>query len=185
MTTWFSADFHLGHANIIKYCNRPFATAGEMDEVILGNLEARVDDGDTLYFLGDLTFSSQLAEIFFERFKNIEIHFIIGNHDNKGVIKLAREHCKSVSPLMDICIEDTPITLCHYAMRVWDKSHFNAWQLYGHSHGTLPPVGKQIDVGVDNFDFFPVSHAGLAELMASRPDNTNYIPPELRDRSKE
>ena len=30
------------------------------------------------------------------------------------------------------------IVLCHYAMRVWQKSHYGAWMLYGHSHGTLP-----------------------------------------------
>ncbi|KKL95432.1 hypothetical protein LCGC14_1854620, partial [marine sediment metagenome] len=70
---------------------------------------------------------------------------------------------------------DQPITLCHYAMRVWDKSHFNSWQLYGHSHGTLNGIGKQYDVGVDANNFLPVSFANLTELMEAKKDNFNYI----------
>ena len=31
------------------------------------------------------------------------------------------------------------VVLCHYAMRVWDRSHYGSWHLYGHSHGNLPP----------------------------------------------
>jgi hypothetical protein len=31
-----------------------------------------------------------------------------------------------------------PIVLCHYAMRVWNRSHHGAWHLYGHSRGNLP-----------------------------------------------
>ncbi len=29
---WFTAGFHLGRANIIRYCNRPLSSAVEMDE---------------------------------------------------------------------------------------------------------------------------------------------------------
>jgi len=45
---WFISDTHFGHANIIKYCSRPFRTAGEMDKVILDNINAVVKPDDTL-----------------------------------------------------------------------------------------------------------------------------------------
>jgi calcineurin-like phosphoesterase family protein len=46
--TWFTADFHLGHANIIRYCNRPFSTVEEMDQTILERLNASVKVNDVL-----------------------------------------------------------------------------------------------------------------------------------------
>ncbi|MBN1800465.1 MAG: metallophosphoesterase family protein [Candidatus Lokiarchaeota archaeon] len=177
---WFTADFHLSHANIINYCNRPFKDVRTMDEKILDNLEHKLNPGDTLYFLGDLTFKESTATAFFERFSQCDIHYIVGNHDSKQVIELAKEYCKSVNQVKDIKLKNQNITLCHYAMRVWNKSHFNSWQLYGHSHGRLEPIGKQHDVGVDNCNFSPISFRELLDLMEKKPDNFNYIKPENR-----
>src|SRR5260221_546680 len=36
MKVWFTADTHFGHGNIIKYCNRPFLTDAEREEVRRG-----------------------------------------------------------------------------------------------------------------------------------------------------
>jgi calcineurin-like phosphoesterase family protein len=177
---WFTADYHLSHKNIMKYCNRPFSDVSDMNDTIIGNLESKVREGDTLYFLGDLTFDAQLARSFFERFTDIIIHFVVGNHDRTPVVKLASEICKSVSQLKDIRVGGQSITLCHYAMRVWNKSHFNSWQLYGHSHGRLDPLGKQYDVGIDNNNFSPISYKELFRIMKQRPDNFNYIPANKR-----
>jgi len=177
---WFTADFHLSHKNIIKYCNRPFKSVEEMDDSIIINLTESVKSGDILYFLGDLTFKKETAIEFFDILKGIEIHYIIGNHDSKEVINIARQFCASVTNLTDIYIHDQPISLCHYAMRVWNKSHFNAWQLYGHSHGSLGPIGKQCDVGVDTNNYRPISFENLKVIMEKMPNNFNYIPPERR-----
>lgn len=164
---WFTADFHLSHQNIIKYCNRPFKNIQEMNSTILSNLESKVKQGDILYFLGDLTFKTEVALEFFEKFRDIDIHFIIGNHDHTDVIQLAEEYCKSISRLKEIQIENQPITLCHYALRVWNRSYYNAWQLHGHSHGNLTPLRFQYDVGMDNNNFYPISFKELKSMLNS------------------
>ncbi|MHA1459492.1 MAG: metallophosphoesterase family protein [Promethearchaeota archaeon] len=168
---WFSADFHLSHKNIIRYCNRPFSSVEEMDTILIRNLEERLRPKDILYFLGDLTFKEPVARNFFKRFSAVEIHYIIGNHDSGDVIKLAEKYCVTVSNLKEINVENHHIILCHYAMRVWNRSHYNSWQLFGHSHTKLEPVGKQYDVGVDNNSFYPVSIKRLEQIMESQQNN--------------
>lgn len=176
---WFTADFHLSHKKIIDYCNRPFKNIEEMDAILVNNLKSKLKSKDTLYFLGDLSFKKSAAEFLFEELKDIEIHFIIGNHDSKVVIKLAKEFCSSVSKLKNINCNNQSITLCHYAMRVWNKSHFNAWNLFAHSHGKLAPIGKQYDVGIDNNNFMPISFEQLVVIMEKQPNNFNFISQRL------
>jgi calcineurin-like phosphoesterase family protein len=67
------------------------------------------------------------------------------------------------------------IVLCHYAMRVWPRSHYNSIQLHGHSHGRLLPIGKQWDVGVDNNNYHPVPFDQIIEIMSVREDNFNLV----------
>jgi calcineurin-like phosphoesterase family protein len=43
--------------------------------------------------------------------------------------------------------------------------HHGAWHLYGHSHGALPPYGKSFDVGVDCWNYKPVSFEQVQEKM--------------------
>ena len=65
------------------------------------------------------------------------------------------------------------IVLFHYGMRVWNRSHRGAIMLYGHSHSTLPPHGKSVDVGVDckeiTSEYRPVSLDEVIEYMKDRP----------------
>ena len=177
---WFTADFHIGHTNIIKYANRPCKNVEEMNETILGNFCASVKDRDLVFFLGDIAFGEDLAKHVLTRMlQKTEVHFILGNHDKK-YIKSIELLAGSVNNLLDIEIDDQPITLCHYAMRIWNKSHFDSWQLFGHSHGRLPPLGKQWDVGIDNNLFLPISFESLKNLMKHQPHNENYLPEDKR-----
>ena len=50
---YFTADTHFGHYNVIRFCDRPFASAEEMDEAMIQNWNERVTGNDTVYILGD------------------------------------------------------------------------------------------------------------------------------------
>ena len=58
---YFTSDLHLGHRNIIRLCNRPFATIEEMDETLIRNWNAKVTNGDTVYILGDFCYKGGMA----------------------------------------------------------------------------------------------------------------------------
>jgi calcineurin-like phosphoesterase family protein len=165
----FTADFHFGHDNIIRYCNRPFRSVEEMDQTILDRLNASVKANDILYFLGDFCIGSKAKAL--EHRKQIrckKIFAVPGNHD-KQVRKLTDEF-SWLSNLAEISIHGQPIVICHYAMRVWNRSHHGAWHLYGHSHGNLPdtPTSLSMDVGVDTHDFQPWHFDEINLLMTEK-----------------
>ncbi len=59
---FFTADTHWGHANIIKFCDRPFVSIEEMNEVLISKWNAKVTGNDTVYILGDMFFRIDDAE---------------------------------------------------------------------------------------------------------------------------
>lgn len=183
---WFSSDWHLGHENIIKTCNRPFASVEEMNASILFNMIEKIQKGDTLYFIGDLAFSSETARKTLEFFRLNRIHFvwILGNHDH---------HCQPMK-LNSLCREITQnliyknkeknlqIHLNHFPMRVWHNSYRNSFQLFGHVHTSSPeldfleqpPYGKSLNVNLEFHDYLPYSLEEVIEIMKNKPDNVDY-----------
>lgn len=174
---WFTSDWHLGHENIIRYCNRPFKNALEMDEEIILKCNESAGVADVLFFIGDFCFYDrrrdecsyeELAEQYRSRINCQNIYFIHGNHDKKLRGSDAfRKLWRGTYDLLEVEVNQQRITLCHYAMRVWDKSHHGSWQLYGHSHGDLADDPKLLsfDCGVDCFKFYPVHFNHVKEIM--------------------
>jgi calcineurin-like phosphoesterase family protein len=118
---WFSADFHLGHSNIIRYCDRPFGSAAEMDEAILDRVNESVKAADELYFLGDFCIGGpKVAAAYRQKIRCKKVYFILGNHDR--VIKRIVDQFVWVKEIAEVNIRNQPIVLCHYAMRVWHHS---------------------------------------------------------------
>ena len=171
--TWFTADFHLGHKNIIRYCNRPFDTVEAMNSTILERLNSAVKANDVLYFLGDFCIGPKARALELRReIRCKKIFAVPGNHD-KDTRKLTQEF-SWLGDLAEVSINGQRIVLCHYAMRVWNHSSHGAWHLYGHSHGRLPTLGNSLsmDVGVDTHDFSPWSFDEIRDQMTAKAART-------------
>lgn len=142
-----------------------------MDEVMIERWNEKVSPGDWVYHLGDFSFKD--PQDYVKRL-NGRIILILGNHDRKRLSAL-KECFGCVHELLTIKEKGKDIVLCHYAMRVWPKAHFNSWHLYGHSHGKLEPMGKSFDVGVDCTGFAPININTVEAVMVARSDNPSLI----------
>lgn len=189
MTIWFTADHHFGHENIIKYCRRPFDSVQQMNAELVRRWNERVSINDTVYHLGDFTLGIELFPWIEQLAGNIKI--VPGGHDirwntpenNRGdpyrftasgtVVEVLPPLVSVEFPEWGDGVHPLVVVLCHYAMRVWDRSHYGALHLYGHSHGGLPGWGRSIDVGVDCHDFYPICLEDVIDRLADKlsPDS--------------
>ena len=164
--TYITSDSHFGHKNIIKYCNRPFSSVEEMDETMIENWNAKVKPNDTIYHLGDFSFSKNPQQ-YFKRLNGRKI-LIRGNHDGLAIVDLGWD---GVHHYYELKVGKQLIVLFHYGMRVWNGSHHGSWHLYGHSHGKLPSSGLSFDAGVDCHNFSPISYDEVKIKMESLKNN--------------
>lgn len=182
---FFTSDAHFFHRNVIKYDNRPFDNVEQMNEQLILNWNSVVEQEDEVYYLGDFGMGASEDKLFniLQRL-NGRIYYIFGNHDK--VVKRSRRMLGRfiwAKDLAEIIIADPDapkgrqsIVLCHYAMRVWNKSHHGSWCLYGHSHDSLDKEivwGKSMDVGVNSAyrilgEYRPFSYDEIKKIMSRR-----------------
>ena len=173
---FFTSDSHLGHANIIKYCNRPFKNTDEMDEALIKNWNVKVKPNDKVYFMGDFTFNNPAK---YRARLNGDIFFIRGNHDSTSEeffrrVGAGQHSFQWMRDVHNLKVGSQEIWLSHYAHRVWPKSGRGAWMLCGHSHGTCKEIlpeatdGMILDVGVDVHNYTPLSFDELKAIMLTK-----------------
>lgn len=152
---YFTADTHFYHKNIIKYCNRPFDTYEEMNKAIVERWNSIVEEDDTIYHLGDVTFRYNYQELEVVRRLKGKKFLIPGNHDQQKVInKLS--HTFTVLPETHI-LEDLKVVLYHCPLEDWYKKDEGFILLHGHSHGGSKKEKGRLDVGVDVHNYTPIS----------------------------
>ncbi|MEO7099118.1 MAG: metallophosphoesterase family protein [Luteolibacter sp.] len=175
-SVFFTADTHFGHDKIVGLAKRPFDNIKDHDQSLIAWWNKAVHKGDTVYHLGDFAWHSIPA---YREQLNGNIHLVLGNHDR---LKSADIACfASVSEYKKVKVDTQLIYMMHYAMRVWNRSHYGSWHLYGHSHGTLPdlPYARSLDIGVDVHGYMPVPFERVAQLMARktwRPVDQHGLP---------
>lgn len=192
---FFTADSHFGHHNVIRYCNRPYENAAEMNEKLINNWNSVVPPKGTVYHLGDFFMGNS---IFWEPVLNRlngEIHLVKGNHDKKVLKEPFTSRFASVNDYAEIFVNDKDapmkrfhIVMMHFPILSWNGSNHGSWHLHGHSHANQSIMAananvKRLDVGVDNplCGYSPFSFNQIKEIMESKThlhnrhgDSTEY-----------
>jgi calcineurin-like phosphoesterase family protein len=174
MTIWLTADLHIGHYNIIRYCERPFKDLDSMHEIIISRWNNKVSDDDIVYILGDLGFVKRSGNIIsdvIERLNGRKI-LIRGNHDkgekvwylDNGIDKIFDNYVTMEGSLLshyplvpDIYDGKKVKKIKEMLSEVYRREKCN-FHYYAHTH-RLPVEGENfMNVGMDLHDFFPVRY---------------------------
>ena len=160
--TFVTSDQHLGHYNIIRYCDRPFATLEEMNEVLIENWNSVVSPEDTVYFLGDLAFGKGANTDYWLDYLNGNIIFFRGNHDSSKDIEFFNSAI--------ITFGGVPFFLTHDTGNIPDA--WRGWVIHGHHHNNEPTEfpfinhrAKTINVSVELTDYTPVNIENILQLV--------------------
>lgn len=175
--TFFTSDTHFNHANIIKFCNRPFKDVEQMNDVMIANWNSVIGKDDTVFHLGDFCLGGAAEWTKILDRLNGKIYIIIGNHDLKNIRQGFISRFEHVAMQMRIEIGKKRIYLCHYPFLCFEGSYKDdVWQLFGHVHTRRSNSGidagrlqylypTQYDVGVDNNNFTPVSFGQVKRII--------------------
>lgn len=168
MTIYFGADLHLEHKNILDFCDRSYDSVESMTESLLCDFEETVKPGDIVYLLGDIQFCNHLRHL--ERMtsiKGVDVHLIVGNHDNRKVQKYPG--WASVTLYKDIKIDGVKIALSHYPIECWFGREHGTLHFHGHTHNnashSLRYIPNRLDVGYDTTRRVLTSYEDLLKLM--------------------
>ena len=195
MSIFLCSDQHLGHARIIDLCNRPFSSVEEMNETIIANHNRLVKPNDTVYFLGDVCMGKLADSMpLLHRMNGVKL-LILGNHDRPSrcyhhkrgdearqewYVKY-REYFPMILESIELPLgPDGENVLLHhfpYSDPTYVDHEYEGryaefqpgdngdFLIHGHVHDKWKVKGKQINVGLDVWDFCPVEIAAVQDLM--------------------
>jgi calcineurin-like phosphoesterase family protein len=174
---WFTADTHFGHAKVIPYCQRPWSSVPEMNEGLIQNWNAVVKSTDEVFILGDFSFLNTALTIELIRRLNGKLTLVKGNHDNvRSMEKAARLGFTNWFPIASqITLNGELFELSHFPYtgdtmvpeRFLDKRVKDQGRriLHGHIHKLWKVNGRMINVGVDVWNYRPVSEEEILAIL--------------------
>lgn len=183
MTTFVTSDFHGHHSNVCKFTKRPWTAEKNIDECVR-IVNSRVEEGDTVYHLGDFSFAgtSKFDEVMtFIKRLNGKWFFLLGNHDKERMLRAAMELLPNkilgVEHYVEIGHGGKKIVMCHYPLYSWNNMKHGSIHIHGHTHAQVLD-GKALDVGLDGvYDVFGehkvLSMEEVLEFMETREISTD------------
>lgn len=181
MSRWFTSDEHYSHVSVLRLSGRNFDDLEHMHHEFVRRHNAVVRPEDVTYHLGDFAFREQMIPMLLKAM-NGRHRLIVGNHDKAHPIhKKHKKACEryldygfeSVAVREQIEIAGMPVLLCHFPYWIDDEQRYAEHRpldrgqvlLCGHSHSAWKVRPRQLNVGVDCWNFTPVSEDAVAEIV--------------------
>lgn len=140
--TYFIADTHFGHKNIIAACNRPFKDVEEMNRALITNWNGVVDQDDTVYHLGDVFGYGKKDKGGLIYSLNGKKILLRGNHDYETAdeyVLMGFDQCVGINKFHEIILEGKRIRLSHYPPEIEEVSTGIIY-IFGHLHNRVSEV---------------------------------------------
>lgn len=185
---FYTADTHFGHKNVIEYASRPYDTIEEMNESLVESWNSCVSPDDTIYHLGDVAFMSKTKTKEICLRLNGHKILILGNHDlgrkDHFWLECGFEQVVRLGYGRSHVIQDEPFPIfgCHYPLREvmteYDDRDYlvphapearsvirqgQGILIHGHVHNSWKFRPYMLNVGVDVWNWRPVSHEELLD----------------------
>lgn len=186
---FFTSDLHFGHENIIKYCKRPYDSVESMNEGLISNWNEVVGPKDQVVVLGDVAMGRWKDNLRLVTRCNGRKFLVPGNHDRCWGQHKKPQLKEFVDAGFIVLLDQIPfplypdpdklsiywVDLCHLPYeedsRHGDKfagmhpKDAGRWLLHGHVHDTWKVKDRQINVGVDVWDYKPVAEEQIMEII--------------------
>lgn len=170
MKFWFTSDMHFGHRGVISYCGRPFENVEQMDSEMLRRWNDTVSNEDFIYVLGDMCFHKPSIGIPLLKSLNGKKILIKGNHDSYSHTQYIASGFLAVFDGAQISVAGKKVIMSHYPYWPKEEEDTNelryqerrplydkdAFLLCGHVHTAWKTKERMLNVGVDQWDFYPV-----------------------------
>jgi calcineurin-like phosphoesterase family protein len=175
-----TADEHYRHAKIILYTDRPFENPQTMENTMVRNHNTLVRESDITIHIGDFCFGHRRDFIQIVAKLNGQHLFMDGSHDRAlAEYFLSEDLClgekaKLLPKMFEFEYAGNTITLNHYAMTKWYKSHYGSFHFFGHSHGHHTPENRSMDVGVDCQNFRPLEIGEAIKMLELKKPEANH-----------
>lgn len=134
--TFYIADLHFGHKNILAFDNRPFPDVETHDAELVRRWNEAVSPSDTVWILGDISWYGPQKTTEILASLNGTKNLVVGNHDGRLLkSRDLRDQFAEIVPYKEIEFDGGGgVVLCHYPIPCYNN-HFFGWvHLYGHVH---------------------------------------------------
>lgn len=152
--TFVISDLHLFHQKIIDYENRPFMSVEHMNKELIKNWNSAVKKNDTVYNLGDVSFSNkENTKSVISKLNGYKI-LILGNHD-RGKSRQFFLDCGFDEVIKHPIIIDGYVILSHEP--VYTNSNMPYVNIHGHTHGTdHGKPTRYFNASVEKINYTPI-----------------------------